>query len=100
MNRLTILIIIILIGLQGSLWFGKGSVWQLWQLNKQLAQKSEQVEQLKRRNNALAAEINDLKVGDEAIEERARNELGMIRQGEVFFQLSEGALTKKNTPKH
>lgn len=98
MNRLTVLMMIILIGLQGSLWFGKGSVWQLWQLNKQLAQKTEQVEQLKRRNNALAAEINDLKMGDEAIEERARNELGMIRQGEVFFQLSTSAPINPSAP--
>jgi len=100
MNRLTVLMIIILIGLQGSLWFGKGSVWQLWQLNKQLAQKTEQVEQLKRRNNALAAEINDLKMGDEAIEERARNDLGMIRPGEVFFQLSKSAPINPSAPKN
>lgn len=100
MNRWTVLLILILIALQGPLLFGKGSVWQVWQLNKRLAQKSEQVEQLKRRNNALVAEINDLKVGDEAIEERARNELGMIRPGEIFFQILESAPISQVTQKH
>lgn len=89
MNRLTLLLIAVLLLLQGSFWLGKGSIVRVWRLNEHLAQKIEQVAQLKLRNQALAAEINDLKVGDEAIEERARHELGMICHGELFFQVLE-----------
>ncbi|QQS16970.1 MAG: cell division protein FtsB [Neisseriales bacterium] len=89
MNRLTLLLIALLLLLQGSFWLGKGGIVRVWRLNEDLAQKIEQVAQLKLRNETLAAEINDLKVGDEAIEERARYELGMIRHGELFFQVLE-----------
>ncbi len=87
MKRLTLLLILLLAALQWPLWLGKGSWLRVWQLDKQVEEQRVANRQLVGRNTALDAEVRDLKQGTAAIEERARNELGMIRQGEVFFQL-------------
>jgi len=87
MKRLTLLLILLLAALQWPLWLGKGSWLRVWQLDKQVEEQRAANRQLVGRNAALGAEVRDLKQGTAAIEERARNELGMIRQGEVFFQL-------------
>jgi len=87
MRWLTLTLVILLIALQGPLWLGKGSWFRVWQLDRQLQQQRATNQQLIARNAALDAEVRDLKQGTDAIEERARNELGMIRNGEVFFQL-------------
>jgi cell division protein FtsB len=77
----------ILLLLQYPLWFGGGSVHSLWQLQREIdAQKIENA-RLKERNEALEAEVSDLKEGLAAIEERARNELGMVKKGETFYQV-------------
>lgn len=94
MKRLTLLLCTLLLALQWPLWLGKGSWLRVWQLDKQVEAKRSANQQLADRNAALYAEVRDLKQGTAAIEERARNELGMIRQGEVFFQL----LDPKSTP--
>ena len=73
--------------LQWPLWVGKGSWLRVWQLDHQLVEKKQYNEKLKERNEALDADVRDLKTGSDAIEERGRNELGMIRQDEVFFQV-------------
>jgi cell division protein FtsB len=73
--------------LQYPLWFGKGGWFKVWSLERQLAEQKETNGRLRQRNGALDAEVRDLKQGFEAIEERARYELGMIRQDEVFFQV-------------
>ena len=72
------------------MWLGKGGWLQVRELDRQLAAQREANAKLKARNDALDAEVRDLKTGFEAIEERARAELGMIRQDEVFFQLQAG----------
>ncbi|QZA79867.1 cell division protein FtsB [Deefgea piscis] len=87
MRILAIFFAIIIVALQWPLWVGKGSWLRVWQLDSQLSQHRESNAKLKERNDALEAEVQDLKNGTDAIEERARNELGMIRQGEVFFQV-------------
>ena len=61
----------------------------MWEVDRQIRAQREVNRQLQARNGALDAEVRDLKVGLEAIEERARSELGMIRQNEIFFQLIE-----------
>ena len=72
--------------IQYPLWIGKGGWLRVWDVDRQVAaQKTKNVE-LQRRNGGLAAEVNDLKTGTEAIEERARFELGMVRPDEVFYQ--------------
>ncbi|MFN4148359.1 MAG: cell division protein FtsB, partial [Rhodocyclaceae bacterium] len=68
------------------LWLGKGGLIRVWELERQLAAQREINQQLEARNAALEAEVRDLKSGLEAIEERARYELGLIKEGEVFVQ--------------
>jgi cell division protein FtsB len=77
----------LLVVLQYPLWFGSGGVLTLWRLNREIAAQKVDNAQLKERNAALEAEVNDLKQGYEAIEERARTELGMVKKGETFYQV-------------
>jgi len=86
-------IVLLLIGLiaalQYGLWLGKGSWLRVWEIDRQIANQRRTNDGLMARNAALEAEVRDLKEGLGAIEERARNELGMIRYDEIFFQVLE-----------
>lgn len=73
--------------LQYKLWFEKNSVWQVWHQRQTIAQQTETNNKLKHKNEVLMAEITDLKKGQAAVEERARNDLGMTKPGEVFCQI-------------
>jgi cell division protein FtsB len=75
--------------LQFNLWFGNNNMFQVWQIEKAIEQQNVENNQMRERNAVLAAEVQDLKQGLEAIEERARSELGMIKQKETFFQVIE-----------
>jgi cell division protein FtsB len=75
--------------IQYPLWVGKGGWLRVWEMDRQLAAQRGKNSGLEQRNAALGAEVADLKQGYDAIEERARYELGMIRQDEVFFQVVE-----------
>jgi cell division protein FtsB len=75
--------------IQYPLWLGKGGWMRAWQIEEDYSKQKEKNSQLEMRNSALAAEVRDLKQGTEAVEERARYELGMVRQDEVFFQIVE-----------
>ena len=75
--------------LQYPLWVGKGGWLKVWEYDRQLQQQKEVTKKLEIRNAGLDAEVRDLKQGYDAIEERARFELGMIRQDEVFVQIPE-----------
>lgn len=79
----------LLLVLQYPLWFGNGSAAAVWRLHQQVKAQKIENEHLTERNQALIAEVIDLKHGLDAIEERARTELGMVRQGETFFQVVE-----------
>jgi cell division protein FtsB len=81
---------ILIVALQYPMWLGKGGWLQVRESDRQLAVQREANAKLKVRNDALDADVRDLKTGTEAIEERARAELGMIRQDEVFFQVQTG----------
>jgi cell division protein FtsB len=83
---LTLILVALIVLLQYPLWLGKGSWLKVWEVDQQLATQYETNEKLKTRNSALDAEVRDLKQGYEAVEERARNELGMIKEGEIFFR--------------
>jgi cell division protein FtsB len=72
--------------IQYPLWFGKGGWLRAWELDRQVNAAQDKNAGLERRNGALAAEVRDLKTGTEAIEERARYELGMTRSDEIFYQ--------------
>ena len=73
--------------LQYPLWFGKGGWLRVWSLERQVQEQKQTNAGLAQRNGALDAEVRDLKQGFEAIEERARYELGLIKQDETFFQV-------------
>jgi cell division protein FtsB len=89
LKALTLIFVILIALLQYPLWLGKGSWLRVWELNRQVHEQQEKNTGLKARNPMLDAEVRDLKSGKAAIEERARSELGMIKQDEVFFQVIE-----------
>ncbi len=86
---LTLAVIVLLAGLQYKLWVGQGSFAEVWNLNQAVAEQRDENERLAERNAALEAEVLDLKQGLDAVEERARSELGMIKDDEVFYQIVE-----------
>lgn len=90
--------LILLLLLQGQLWFGQGSLPDLWRLQDAVDAQQDENRRLEERNAALAAEVKDLKSGLEAIEERARSELGMIRDGETFYQVTDSTPQPPATP--
>lgn len=75
--------------LQYRLWFGDGNISQVDAYQQQLNNLKKEVQSTKERNEKLYAEVEDLRKGEEAIEERARYELGMIKENETFFQVIE-----------
>ena len=87
MKALAYTLAALLVALQYPLWLGKGGWTRVWDLDRQLAAQREQTARLKARNDALDAEVRDLKQGYDAIEERARMDLGMIKRDEIFFQV-------------
>jgi cell division protein FtsB len=80
---------LLLVFLQYRFWVGDGSLAELHDLRDRIGETEEELARLQSRNNALAAEVEDLRTGLDAIEERARSELGMIQSGEVFLQIVE-----------
>ena len=95
MKLLTFALIALIALLQHPLWLGKGSWLRVWEVDQQMRAQRESNQKLALRNAALDAEVRDLKQGFDAIEERARSELGMIKRDEIFFQI----LDERTTPK-
>ena len=79
----------LIVAIQLPLWLGKGGWLRVWELDQQVAAQRAQNAKLEARNAGIAADVRDLKQGLEAIEERARYELGLVRPDEVFFQTVE-----------
>jgi len=88
-RQLALVLATLLLLIQYPLWFGKGSWFRVRQVEEQIEAQREVNRRLQERNAALEAEVRDLKVGLDAIEERARSELGMIKRDEIFFQIVE-----------
>lgn len=80
-------LVLLIVSLQYKLWFGEGSRTEIRQLQQTLSKQRMENERLSGRNDALAAEVTDLKDGFDALEERARWEMGMIHKDELFFLL-------------
>ena len=91
MRILFAVLVALIVLIQYPLWFGKGGWLRVWQVANELDEQKAGNHRLEVRNASLAAEVKDLKTGTEAIEERARSELGMIRNDELFFQVEEAA---------
>lgn len=87
MKFLTVLFVILIILIQYPLWFSRGGWLNVFDLNSKYQNQKEINQELEKQNDALRAEVNDLKKGTDAIEERARDELGMIKEGEIFFEI-------------
>ena len=87
MRILTCTLAAFILLLQYPLWFGKGGWLRVWSLEHQVLEQKQANAALAQRNGALDAEVRDLKQGFEAVEERARYELGLIKHDEVFFQI-------------
>ena len=86
MRLLGAVLLALVVIIQYPLWLGKGGWLRVWELDRKLAQQRSTNALLQQRNDAMVAEVRDLKSGSEAIEERARYELGLTRSNEVFFQ--------------
>ena len=89
MRWLTVGLLAVIGLLQYPLWVGKGGWLKVWEYDRQLQQQKEVTRTLEIRNAGLDAEVRDLKQGYDAVEERARFELGMIKQDESFIQIPE-----------
>ena len=87
MRILAIVLGVLLLLIQYPLWLGKGGWMRVWDLERQVQDHHKNNDRLQVRNQALDAEVRDLKQGTDAIEERARYELGMVKADEIFFQL-------------
>jgi len=89
------ILLVMLIVLQYRLWVGEGSLAEVHTLRQEIDEQRQTLLRLEKRNGALQAEVSDLKRGLEAIEERARSELGMIKEDEIFYQVTVPAGTGK-----
>jgi len=98
MKALAICLAAFVLLVQYPLWLGKGGWFRVWGLEGQLKEQKQTNARLQQRNSALDAEVRDLKQGFDALEERARYELGMIKQDEVFFQVVPSAVKGDRRP--
>ncbi len=93
MRLIALCLVTLLLLIQYPLWLGKGGWLRTWDLDRQVAAAQKKNSELKARNAKLASEVSDLKDGTGAIEERARLELGMIKNDEIFIQISQPTAT-------
>jgi cell division protein FtsB len=94
MRILLAVLILVLLLLQYKLWLGEGGFANVRRLEQRVAEQAEENEYLEQRNQELQAEVEDLRQGYDAIEERARSEMGMIREDEEFYQVVPGTPAK------
>jgi len=97
MRLIILCLTVLLVLIQYPLWLGKGGWFRVWDLDMQVQQAQKKNAELKARNAKLESEVQDLKQGTGAVEERARYELGMIKQDEIFIQLLDGNATAPPT---
>lgn len=86
---IALILLVILLGLQFKLWSGSGGMHEVQALRTAVRKQGEDNDRLRQRNQALAADVSDLKHGEQAVEARARAELGLIKPGETFYQVVE-----------
>ena len=89
MRWVTIALAVLLLLVQADLWLGRGSLPQVWKLQRDLAGQQQTNERARERNAHVTAEVTDLKEGLEMVEDKARSELGMIKPDEVLVQVSK-----------
>ncbi|MCL2644842.1 MAG: cell division protein FtsB [Betaproteobacteria bacterium] len=84
-----VLLLVLVVALQYPLWLGRGGWLRVWEIDKHLQEQRVHNQHLEQRNAQLDAEVSDLKSGTDAIEERARYDLGLVRPGEIFVQVPQ-----------
>ena len=89
MRVIVVCLILVIVGLQYTLWFGDDGLLEWLHLSQQLAEKNQQNKQSLSRNFTIAADIAELKRGEDGLEERARFDLGMVKQAEVYYQFAD-----------
>ncbi len=89
LRYVALILLALLIALEVKLWAGEGGMREVWLLQRELDEQKVDNQKLKQSNEAFAAEVQDLKSGKAAIEERARSEQGLIKPGEIFYQVVE-----------
>ena len=97
---IALILLVLLIGLQWKLWAGRHGIHQVHALEGSVAAQHKQNDQLKRRNEALEADVKGLKHGRQAVEARARSELGLIEPGETFYQVVPASAASSGTQDH
>jgi len=95
MKWLIVLLVLLVLYLQYRLWVGEGSMAEVVSLEQAIERQQQDLQEMAARNRSLQAEIDSLKHDLAEVEERARSDLGMVRDGEVFFQVVEGAAKEK-----
>jgi cell division protein FtsB len=98
-KRLAAVLAVLLLAIQWPLWFGRGGWLRVWDLQRQLDSQRSANTELDAHNSALAAEVHSLEQGREAIEERAREDLHLMRSDEIFFQRLSGSDSAEAEPK-
>ncbi|VAW53765.1 Cell division protein DivIC (FtsB), stabilizes FtsL against RasP cleavage [hydrothermal vent metagenome] len=101
MKIIAFVLLVLLVWLQYKIWLQDGGIPEVLQLQQEVEEVTKEVHKLQERNSSLDAEVKDLKKGLDAIEERARSEMGMIKEGEVYYQVikSEKDLPSANERK-
>ncbi len=97
MRLIALVLATLLLLIQYPLWLGKGGWLRVWDLDKQVTQAQVKNDALKERNSKLDSEVQDLKTGTGAVEERARFELGMIKKDEIFVQILDAGTAIQST---
>jgi cell division protein FtsB len=100
MRIVVAVLIVLVLGLQYRLWVSDGGMREVWRLRAEVSSQQAENEKLKERNRTLVAEVQDLKQGKTAIEERARTDLGMIGSNESFYQVMNDPKRKQDAPSH
>ena len=97
MRIVAAVLLVFVLGLQYRLWVSDGGMREVWRMRDEVASQQAENEKLKERNRTLVAEVQDLKQGKTAIEERARTDLGMIGSNESFYQVMSQSGAKEKT---
>jgi cell division protein FtsB len=91
-------LLVLIVALQLRLWTGEGGMPEVWRIRARVDAQRAENDTLRERNAALEADVQDLKTGREAVEERARSELGMVKDGETFYQVVEPTAPQPDEP--
>ena len=98
MRVLLAIMVLVLVLLQLKMWFGEGGFRDVQRLEQRVEEQAMENEMLAQRNRELQAEVEDLRQGLEAVEERARSELGLIKEDEEFYQVVPGQKSEPEDP--